>query len=321
MNDDRPALRGAHRPPRLAWFFYSRTAWPVLIMAALGVVLAYGMVYGYDLYCHDFTTGLCRAVQTSPPWLLVTGLAAAPSALLTWYWRTDHKKRDLQNAANTHQLERRAKISERFAKAVELLAEARAGAIYALEQIARESPEDHWPVMQTLAAFARNNQKAISNDVIRPLAIEAVRVIGRRNTENDPPDAVIDLTGADLSYGDFRGAHLRAALLRGTTMNNANFDHAVLEGAALDRAYVPQASFCGADLRGVSLDWVSTYARGFFYDNATRFNIPPAILRVAEAVNRDETVPEPEPEPDLNPEPPSEPDADPPSDPDADDAS
>ena len=52
-------------------------------------------------------------------------------------------------------------VTERFSKAVELLASgdltARLGGIYALERIAKDSEKDYWQVMEVLTAFVRDN--------------------------------------------------------------------------------------------------------------------------------------------------------------------
>ncbi|MCA1681508.1 MAG: hypothetical protein LC777_22470, partial [Actinobacteria bacterium] len=61
-------------------------------------------------------------------------------------------------AANTYRLNRRGQITDRFTRAVEQLGhekiDVRLGGIYALEQIARDSPkQDHRTTMEVLTAF------------------------------------------------------------------------------------------------------------------------------------------------------------------------
>ena len=52
-------------------------------------------------------------------------------------------------------------ITDRFTKAIEQLGSkemaVRLGAIYALERISRDSPEDHWTIMEVLTAYVRDN--------------------------------------------------------------------------------------------------------------------------------------------------------------------
>ena len=64
------------------------------------------------------------------------------------------------NTLGTLNVAREGQITDRFAKAIELLGSAdensepqmvlRLGAIYSLERIARDSPRDHWTVMEVL---------------------------------------------------------------------------------------------------------------------------------------------------------------------------
>jgi uncharacterized protein YjbI with pentapeptide repeats len=168
-------------------------------------------------------------------------LVAAPSAVLTWYWRTAHKKRDLEL---THAEERNV----RFATAVQLLEAEAAGAIFALERLTKESPEDHWQVMQTLAAAIRGwsgpGQRIdkIHQDGVRFQAL--VDALGRREIAHDPPGAVINLSGARLGELNFRGldftgacfddATISRADLRGTNLIGASFANAKAVGAWID---------------------------------------------------------------------------------------
>lgn len=50
-------------------------------------------------------------------------------------------------------------VTERFSKAIELLGserlEVRLGGIYALERIAKDSPKDHWTIMEVLTSFVQ----------------------------------------------------------------------------------------------------------------------------------------------------------------------
>jgi hypothetical protein len=67
--------------------------------------------------------------------------------------------------AETLRLTNEGQITERFTKAIDQLGatdnqgqprlELRLGGIYALERIARESKEDHWPIMEVLTTYVR----------------------------------------------------------------------------------------------------------------------------------------------------------------------
>ena len=59
--------------------------------------------------------------------------------------------------------DRQRRIVETFSKAVELLGsdklEVRVGAIFALERISKESPDDYWTIMEVLATFVRDRMR------------------------------------------------------------------------------------------------------------------------------------------------------------------
>ncbi|MCA1993442.1 MAG: pentapeptide repeat-containing protein, partial [Coleofasciculus sp. S288] len=110
----------------------------------------------------------------------------------------------------------------------------RIGAIYALERIAKDSPTDHWTIMQYLAAFVRANaprreeeegeeerSQNIGDDIQA-----ALTVIGRRDSEKDPENQRLNLSNTDI-----RGANLRDAKLQGINLSAAQ-----LQGADLFQA-------------------------------------------------------------------------------------
>ncbi|WP_176726996.1 pentapeptide repeat-containing protein, partial [Nostoc sp. KVJ20] len=144
-------------------------------------------------------------------------------------------------------------ITERFAKAVEQLGnekiETRLGAIYTLERIAKDSPKDHWTIMEVLTAFVRENaplkdfsekNTGYRHSLIivntwnyqKPKEIEeklkletdiqaALTVIGRRKSENELENQSLDLNNVDI-----RGAILYKANLQGADLNKANLQGA-----------------------------------------------------------------------------------------------
>src|SRR4051794_8791217 len=96
--------------------------------------------------------------------LTLTAVIGLP--LLIWRERTGHRTANIAAERHEKQTEadRERRITDSFTKAVELLGsdklEARLGAIYALERIARENKHDHWPIMETLTAYVRTRSKA-----------------------------------------------------------------------------------------------------------------------------------------------------------------
>jgi uncharacterized protein YjbI with pentapeptide repeats len=70
-------------------------------------------------------------------------------------------RQNRESAERTHDLDRAGQLTERFTRAVDQLGNAqldvRLGGIYALERIARDSPEDHPQVVEVLTAYVREH--------------------------------------------------------------------------------------------------------------------------------------------------------------------
>jgi hypothetical protein len=94
MLDDTQLQNSTGRLHRLRRWFQAHTAIPILILSTVGLVLAVLLVYGYSVWCWGRQQGICKVIADHPPWLVTTGVAAALPVLLTWYWRTVHKKAD-----------------------------------------------------------------------------------------------------------------------------------------------------------------------------------------------------------------------------------
>lgn len=198
-------------------------------------------------------------------------------------------------SATTLGLNRRGQLADRFTKAVEQLGQVssdnmavRLGGIYALEQIALDDDDLHWPVMEVLSAVlratagtvmpadreAREAAHALSSSGFpeptdehpRPRLradLQAIAsVICRRTKSRRRGELrrgqVLGLDGAWLAGAILGGAHLDDAWLHG-----AHLEYADLRGAQLDRAKLVNtilartvlinASLDGADLRGADL--------------------------------------------------------------------
>ena len=204
-------------------------------------------------------------------------------------------------------------MTERFSEAVKLLGtdrlEIRLGGIYALERLARESPENHWLIMEVLTAFVQQSslltlakgQRKISGDFQA-----ALTVVGRRAYAHDPEEQFLnlsnarlegadlqhvylagadlksvhltaaDLQGANLEGADLRGAHLERADLRLTCLRDARLDGANLEGALLKETNLERANLEEADLNNAHLEGANL--RGA---NLTGANLKTAMLQEA----------------------------------------
>jgi uncharacterized protein YjbI with pentapeptide repeats len=202
-------------------------------------------------------------------------------------------------------------VTERFSKAIEHLGsdkiDIRLGGIYALEQIAIDSPKYHWTIVEILSAFVR--EKCPIQEVVEQRQqlekfsadIQAtLTVLGRRKIEQDPPKKSIDLRNtylaqvelqeANLSGAKLYGADLRFSDLSRTNLSNADFSHADLRGAKLygadlrfsdlSRTNLNNADFSHADLRGAKL-----YGADLRFSNLSRTNLSNADLSNADLSN------------------------------------
>ncbi|MBD2464384.1 pentapeptide repeat-containing protein [Oscillatoria sp. FACHB-1407] len=194
-------------------------------------------------------------------------------------------------------------ITDRYSKAVEQLGSSqlsvRIGGIYALERIAKDSPKDHWTIMEVLTAFVRrppplneSTTEALAGRT-RPIDADvqaALTVIGRRDASRDPQDKPLDLNHANLWGAVLQNANLHGANLIGVDLSDANLCGSNLEGAFLAEArlegarfnsqsnlretYLKEAkfdyktNFTGADLTGAILEEVT----------GTRVNFEKAVL-------------------------------------------
>jgi Pentapeptide repeats (8 copies) len=124
-------------------------------------------------------------------------------------------------------------ITDRFGKAITQLGdtkiEIRLGAIYALERLAKDSPKDHWSIMEVLTAYVREHAKVDSvkkeNQPSPPVVdIQSIlTVFGRRTfTYEKGEDHRLDLRRTYLSEIDLRKGDLRGADLRETNLTSAD---------------------------------------------------------------------------------------------------
>jgi hypothetical protein len=137
-------------------------------------------------------------------------------------------------------------ITDRFNQAIDHLGsdkpDVRLGGIYALARIARDSPKDHWAVVQVFCARLR----AIPASETQGVSLEAqtmLTLLGRRRVEYDQDGEVLDLTGARLNGANLTEGHFE----------KTRFDEGQLEGAVFRRAVLRSASFRGSNLGGAYL--------------------------------------------------------------------
>ena len=223
-------------------------------------------------YKRDVFTQEDRARQTLVTMIAtlattIGGLFVAFGAYTTWQnlqLSRQVAEKNAETAQKNIEIAEDKLITDRFTAAVtNLSAEGtdkmaqRLGGIYALERIVRDSPEDHWTVMEVLTAYVRDKRPIRENpapkadgglpdapQVVRtapPTDIQAIlTVIGRCGVDEG---RTLDLHKVDLFQANLRGANLRGANLRGANLRGANLSGANLSGANL----------MGADLSGATL--------------------------------------------------------------------
>jgi uncharacterized protein YjbI with pentapeptide repeats len=211
---------------------------------------------------------------------IIGGFALLIGIYLTWR-RIAATERNLEIAQD-------GQITERFTRAIEQLGneklEVRMGGIYALERIARDSEKDHWPIMEVLTAYVRENAPWPPEDFVetqkkRPWAKK--RPVDELNEERSPApgkgylqggvgipklllvklmefpplDADIQaiLTVIGRRARTFEKGEVLPLDLTHTDLRKANLRRARLEGADLRGARLEGAKLDKAHLEGANL--------------------------------------------------------------------
>jgi hypothetical protein len=225
---------------RVTTFLERETFLPILFAMVGGAASAIGLTWLTAFACTDSGIPFCEVVTKNPPWLFVTTVAAVPSAILTWTWRTRQAKATLA-------LSRSGDVTSRYSAAVELLDKggfAALGGIYALERLAKDSASDHWFVMETLAAFVREPLAREDERERRALVQAAMVAIGGRQAQNDPAGERLDLSRSNLKEVTLRKGNFERVLFTAAKMQSVHANGANLRGA----------DFSGADVNLLSFD-------------------------------------------------------------------
>jgi Pentapeptide repeats (8 copies) len=162
-------------------------------------------------------------------------------------------------------------VTERFSKAIEHLGsdkiDIQLGGIYALEQIAIDSPEKyHWTMVEILSAVIREKSPQ-GVDILKPkkfidpkVDIKAIAfVLSRRNVKCDPQGKFINLGFVNLtqietdSGGNFDNCNLVYSNLTGAKLSGIKLRRAILTGSILVNTKLQGADLSGANLSGKHL--------------------------------------------------------------------
>jgi hypothetical protein len=191
--------------------------------------------------------------------------------------------------ARTFEVTERGHLTDRYAKAIEQLGsvtlDVRLGGIYALEQIANDSPRerDQTTIVEVLSAFVRRHSREKFYEDQKPAGVKEDGSTPQPRRE--PPGPSTDVQAAltvlgrlperpGITRARLRRAHLEHAWLPGANLKCADltsvvrFDHANLREARLDHADLTGAHFDHADLTDACLDGA----------NLTGAHFPNAVL-------------------------------------------
>jgi hypothetical protein len=213
------------------------------------------------------------------------GVALLVGAYFT-YRQLANSREQLAHTREQLEIAQQGQITERFTRAIDQLGHAqldvRLGGIYALERIARDSPDDHATIGEVLTAFVRSHSpwpprlpgqyvatapidEVAELQVRAPDVQAALTVLGRggfapaAEAQGDRLDLhAVDLRhaylrGVHLEGADFYQAHLEGAYLRAARLEGANLRAAHLEGADLNEAGLEGANLNDAHLKGTLL--------------------------------------------------------------------
>ena len=258
---------------------------------------------------------------------ILGGIVLLTGGFFTW--------RNIKLAQDSQSISQRAlsvaqegQITDRFTKAIEQLGaidatgkkklEVRLGGIYALERIAVESERDHWPIVEVLCTYVRENapRKPHPRGLLpgspdyphpEPDAQAVLTALGRRDRTHEPSDdrlnlahtnltqmrlRMADLSRAILVDADFTGALLYKANLSGALLNDADFTganltEANLSGANLTRATLNSARLLGANLRGANFSYATLDYALFKGSDPSEANFSDATLDQADLTGID----------------------------------
>ncbi|WP_162834166.1 pentapeptide repeat-containing protein [Amycolatopsis circi] len=234
----------------------------------------------------------------------ITALAAVGALILSGLaLNATHE----QNKANEQ-----AQLADRYTRAVAQLDQSgpehldgRIGAVYALERLARDAPQNQPSVVEMLSAFVRATRPAPvfgkGSEVSGPScpapaalgqdAWAALIVLGRRDHARDGGTSTdlsrTCLNGIDLSNLRLDGAVLKYAVLAGSDLssaqlNGADLNHAYLCSAKLDSADLVNADLAGACLNNATMIYTKMIGANVSMVDAEGANFTGAYLQNAQ---------------------------------------
>lgn len=218
---------------------------------------------GYVLF---YNLSIEQRIQFATPTLTITSIVFVLLAIAIYAYRTVRyfsviNKSSVVAQSENIKLTKTKLFIERISSVIQSLGNSdiktRIAAIYALELIAKDSPDAEWTVMEIITAFVRDNQTNFKLDEDVQIAL---KIIGRRaNSYPDDINHKLDLrhtniSGANLARANFRGADFYQANLESTNLFLANLHSANLMSAKLDRANLFLANLQSAVLTKATMN-------------------------------------------------------------------
>ena len=148
-------------------------------------------------------------------------------------------QKNVQISEKNTYISQEKQVTERFTQAINQLGsdkvEVRLGGIYALERIAKDSPEDHWNIVEVLSSFIREKSPASTKETVSSPAIDVqatLTVLGRRKTDSELPEQYINLertnlNGVRLRKANFSRSRLTDSSFRGAEISESDFSKMV----------------------------------------------------------------------------------------------
>jgi hypothetical protein len=238
----------------------------ILVLVAVGIVIVWKVPKQQVKAYSEITSSKERAMVEDAFRKTLSQIVLSVFGVLLVYftWRSNRA------AYSTLRLTEQSHITDRYSKAIEQLGkmdgerpnlEVRLGAIYALGRIAEDSVRDHWPIMEVLTAYVRNNAPLNSEPYTSqgkpPVDIQAIlTVLGRRDASRENPPSEDRLSGSrpNQQYLDLTGCRLCGARLNGAIFQNVDLEKADLRGAILKGAILQHACLRRADLSLTDLE-------------------------------------------------------------------
>ena len=277
----------------------------VLVVLALGWVIFEVLP---DVFAPERSPGFGKSleararsdVRTSALQLLGGVVLAVGAVFTAWTVFLTRRRDQDQRAADVarSELEGQTQLTDRFTRAAEQLGHdavaVRLGGIYGLARIARDSPDDHGPVMEVLVAYVREHApwtpppspdddphpavraafeadtgdpdpeedivEALDRHSPPPVAPTvdvqaALRFIAERDVSLDPPTFSLNFNFCDLRGARLQRAELERARLSHANLQGAYLVEACLESASLTFAQMDKARLVRARLEGADLSW------------------------------------------------------------------